>query len=143
MKKIKNILIALIIVIGIIFFGIPLLLKFAFGPINSTGEIQITNDLQLEYDETYMSDFAGEVCDVTFKNDNRVIGKYIFHNMNWREDVVIRTHLGKTYLIMPDSNMNKDVSLGYYVVSFNNEFENVTDSVYSDQSNFKPDFILN
>ena len=83
-KTIKKILITICSIVLLILISIPVMMWLAFGPIDSSGTIQITEKTSIDYDETYNGDFAGEFYDITFKANDSIIGRHIFHYMDFQ-----------------------------------------------------------
>ncbi|WP_339756206.1 hypothetical protein [Algoriphagus aquimarinus] len=135
-KTIKRILLIVLGIFGLIIVSIPLTIWLAFGPIHSSGEIQISEKIKLEYKETYNGDFAGEFYDVSFKGNDSIIGFHTFHNMDWAEHCLVDSLRGRTFLFMADSTLDKKRLNGYYLISFEPGFQNIIDTVFNETEKF-------
>jgi hypothetical protein len=135
-KTIKRILLILLGTLGLIVVSILLTVWLAFGPINSSGEIQISENLEIEYEETYNGDFAGEFYDVKFKRTDSIIGYHTFHNKDWDEHFFVDSLSGRTFLFMADSSLDKKRLNGYYLISFESSFQNIIDTVFNETEMF-------
>ncbi|WP_192821057.1 hypothetical protein [Rufibacter sp. LB8] len=137
--KTKTIIKAFSILLGIVvllLISISLLLWLAFGPINSSGKILISQRNAIEYKEIYNGDFAGEFYDVTFLKNDIKIGSYTFQNMDWEKHIFIDSLSNRTFVFLADSSLDKQRLNGYYLISFESNFKNVIDSVYNENKNF-------
>lgn len=129
-KNIKKTLLIALGIIGLLIISASLIIWFAFGPINSTGEFQISKTIKVEFEETYNGDFAGEFYDVKFKHTDSIIGSHTFHNMDWAENFHVDSLSGRTFLFFADSSLNKKELIGYFSISFEPRFQSIIDTVY-------------
>ena len=141
-KTIKRILLIVFGIFGLIIVSIPLTIWLAFGPIHSSGEIQVTEKIKLEYSETYNGDFAGEFYEVSFKENDSIIGYYTFHNMDWADHYLVDSLSDRTFLFMADSTLDKKRLNGYYLISFEPGFQNIIDTVFNETEKFNPQDIM-
>lgn len=131
-KTIKRTLLIVLGIFGLIIVSIPLTVWLAFGPIHSSGEIQISEKFKIEYEETYNGDFAGEFYDVRFKETDSIIGFHTFRNMDWAEHIFVDSLSDRTFLFIADSSLDKNKLNGYYLISFEADFQNIIDTVFDE-----------
>lgn len=134
-KKLKKPILITIGVLASLFLMFFILIRLAFGPLKSSGEIYVNDSFSLDYTVVYTADFAGEFYDVDFKINDSTIGRNTFHNMSWEEDIFVKNHVDETIIIMPDSTMNKDHLIDFYIISFDKNFKIVKDSTLVDIKN--------
>ncbi|MBN7814424.1 hypothetical protein [Algoriphagus pacificus] len=135
-KRLKKLLLIVLGIFGFIIVLIPITLRLAFGPINSSGEIQITEKIKLEYDETYNSDFAGEFYEVKFKKNDSILGYHTFHNKDWAKHFFVDSLSGRSFLFIADSTLDNKRLNGYYLISFKPDFQNVIDTIFNETEEF-------
>lgn len=84
------------------FVGTYILLRLAFGPIQRTIEINLSNNQKLNCKETYNGDFAGEFYDVDFSlidNDEVFeMGRATFSKGDWDKQIKLYS-MGDWYIL--------------------------------------------
>ncbi|WNB17763.1 hypothetical protein [Marivirga arenosa] len=80
------------ITLVLLVIGFFWMLRQAFGPIERSGELELSDELTLQYQEMYNADFADVFYDVTFELPNSKgelfeIGRATFNNENWESEV--------------------------------------------------------
>lgn len=100
----------------------------AFGPISSSGKINFEDDNEIHYEERYIGDFANTFYEIQFFANDKQIGSHTFHNQNWSEHYITMQGKNKTYMIFADSSLNGKRLNEYYILSFEKDFINASDT---------------
>lgn len=116
-------IVALVTVILLI-VGFRTVFKLAFGPIHSSGQIAISEERTIEFNQKYEADFAAVFYDVTFRNDGVTLGTATFHNSDWNSYVSVDSSENRIFIAVIDTP-------NAYVLSFDSNFSNTSDSIYS------------
>lgn len=100
------------VILILLVIGFFWMLKQAFGPIERTGELELSDELTLQYQETYNADFADVFYDVTFELPNSKgelfeIGHGTFNNEGWESKIQVKTVNGYLILIAEEGSFAK------------------------------------